>query len=288
MYFASLIFQEPSLLRLHYVDIITDALIAVASLWLMVSLVGLVRNRRERTIRLVLMMLSGFLAALGTLFLTFLLRVLLPEQLWMLTLTSALQEAAAIMGLFAAILMIVQLPRIVRIPDPNADGLTGLPNRMRFDERLEQALNREQMERGSYHFAVLFIDLDGFKLVNDDQGHNVGDELLRAVARRLRRIVRSRDLVARYGGDEFTVLLDGVPNLDYAENIAIRIIETIQEPFVLNGHGVHVGASIGIVTSGGKSNARQIIGAADQAMYRAKTTRPGSYEVWNTAPLVTK
>jgi diguanylate cyclase (GGDEF)-like protein len=213
---------------------------------------------------------------------------LFPAQpFWMVEMNSVLQEIAAMAGLGAAVLMMAILPGLVRIPDPNADGLTGLSNRMRFDERLEQALTNERMD-ATYRCAVLFIDLDGFKRVNDTFGHSAGDALLRAVASRLLKVVRSRDLVARYGGDEFTVLLDRVPDLDFAEKIAARIIETVQAPFSINNQPMSVGASIGIVTSSGKSNARQIIGAADQAMYKAKTTRPGSYEVWSTAPLFSK
>jgi diguanylate cyclase (GGDEF)-like protein len=278
-----LVFQEPSLLRIQSVNLVTDAVIALASLWLPIALLGLLR-RPERSTRIFIVMFCAFLVSVGF---TFLLRVFPEQPFWMLETGAVLQEVAAMAGLTAAIVLMAVLPRIVRIPDPNADGLTGLPNRMRFDERLEQALNTERIDP-SYHCAVLFIDLDGFKLVNDDLGHAVGDELLRAVSGRLKKAVRSRDLVARYGGDEFTVLLDRVPNLEFAEKAAVRIIEAIQAPYSINNQGVRVGASIGIVTSGGKSNARQIIGNADQAMYRAKTTRPGSYEVWNAAPAFSK
>jgi diguanylate cyclase (GGDEF)-like protein len=278
-----LVFQEPSLLRIQSVDLITDAVIALASLWLSITLLGLLR-RPEKHTRIFMLMLCMYLTTMG---LSFLLRVFPTPPFWMIEAVAIFQELAAMTGLAAAVTLMAILPSLVRIPDPNADGLTGLPNRMRFDERLEQALNSERIDP-TYHCAVLFIDLDGFKLVNDDLGHAVGDELLRAVAGRLRKVVRSRDLVARYGGDEFTVLLDRVPDLDFAEKIAARIIETVQAPFSINNQGVRVGASIGIVTSGGNSNARQIIGAADQAMYRAKTMRPGSYEVWNAIPVATR
>ncbi|HEY0797706.1 MAG TPA: GGDEF domain-containing protein [Candidatus Baltobacteraceae bacterium] len=281
---VSLVFSQPSMARLHYIEVITDALIAIASLWLPLSLIYLVRRRREKVLRIMLALFCGYLIAIG---ISFMLRMLPFSALWLATIIAGTQEVAAVMGIASAVMMMIQLPRILKIPDPSADGLTGLCNRMRFDERLEQLLNRAQIDR-SYHFAVLFIDLDGFKLVNDDLGHNVGDELLRAVSRRLRGTVRSRDLVARYGGDEFTVLLDGIPDLEFAEKIASRLIENVQQPFVINGHGVHVGASIGIVASGGDRNARQMIGAADQAMYRAKTTRRGSYEVWNSVPSFSK
>jgi diguanylate cyclase (GGDEF)-like protein len=277
---VALVFQEPGLLRLHYIDVISGAVIAVASLWLPISLIYLVRQRKEPALRILLGLFCGFLISIGV---TFMLRMLPLSGIWLYTLVAGSQEVAAFMGIASAIMMMIQLPRFLKIPDPTADGLTGLCNRMKFDERLEQLLNRSQIDK-SYHFAVLFIDLDGFKLVNDDLGHGVGDELLRAVSRRLRGTVRSRDLVARYGGDEFTVLLDGIPDLYFAETIATRIIDNVQQPFVINGHGVHVGASIGIVASGGDRNARQIIGAADQAMYRAKTSRRGSYEVWNSVP----
>lgn len=279
---VAVVSAEPAnLIRLHYLYLVTCAVIAVAALWLPLSLSYLSRQRREPAFRYLLGLFSGFLMLIGV---TFMLRMLTLESEWLYALIVIVQTVAALLGIATAILMVLLLPRIMRIPDPNVDGLTGLPNRMRFDERLEQVLSRAQIEK-NYRFAVLFIDLDGFKAVNDDLGHNVGDELLSAVSRRLLGTVRAKDLVARYGGDEFTILLDGVPNLEFAERVATRIIETVQQPFVINGHGVHVGASIGIVASGGDRNARQIIGAADQAMYRAKTTRRGTYEIWNAVPV---
>jgi diguanylate cyclase (GGDEF)-like protein len=226
------VFQEPNLTRLHYVDWVTDVLIAPASLLMAIALLGLFR-RPEPTARIFSATCSTYLVAIG---LVFLLRIFPDPPYWMLVAGVILQEIAAMTGLIAAISIMVMLPRILRIPDPNADGLTGLPNRMRFDERLEQALSTERLD-AAYHFAVLFIDLDGFKLINDDLGHAVGDELLRTVARRLRGTVRKNDLVARYGGDEFTVLLDRIPNLEYAKTVALRIIEKIQESYLINNQG---------------------------------------------------
>lgn len=280
MSLVALILRQPSLLRLHYVELITDALISLWAFLLLLLFIKLTRSRSERFMHVLLVVFGAFLAALGCTFFTFMLRIILPEKLWMLTAIAISQEIASMTGMLAVVLTIMHFPRMAKMRDPNVDGLTGLPNRMRFDEELEQALHREHIDRG-YHIAVLFIDLDGFKRVNDDQGHNVGDELLRTVAKRLRSAVRPQDLVARYGGDEFTVLLKGVTDLKRAEEIAVRIIKNVQDSCMINNNAVRVGASIGIVMSSGTSNARQIIANADQMMYRAKTTNPGSYEIWS-------
>src|SRR5579864_1958100 len=132
-----LVFQEPSLLKLQFVNLITDAVIALASLWLSISLLGLLR-RPERNTRIFLLMFCTFLVSIAF---VFLIKLFPAPPFWMIELAAVLQEVAAMTGLSGVILLMAVLPSLVRIPDPNADGLTGLPNRMRFDERLEQALN---------------------------------------------------------------------------------------------------------------------------------------------------
>jgi diguanylate cyclase (GGDEF)-like protein/PAS domain S-box-containing protein len=149
------------------------------------------------------------------------------------------------------------------------DPLTGLPNRALFLDRLERALARAA--RARYAVALLFLDLDGFKAVNDNFGHEAGDGLLVAVAGRLGTRLRSEDTVARFGGDEFTVLLQNVGGPREAADVADRILEELREPFLLEGREHHVTASIGIALSTlAEVDPTPILRRADGAMYLAK------------------
>ncbi len=161
------------------------------------------------------------------------------------------------------------------------DSLTGLPNRALFTDRLERALAR-QKRNPKYCFAVLFMDLDRFKVVNDSLGHFVGDELLVAFARRLQQCLRPNDNLARLGGDEFTVLLDEVANPDDAVAIAERVHELLRTPFGI-GQEVFTTASVGIAMSkGGYTCADDILRDADTAMYRAKAKGAGQNQFFDT------
>jgi diguanylate cyclase (GGDEF)-like protein len=161
------------------------------------------------------------------------------------------------------------------------DPLTGLPNRDLFSNRLEQALARTQ--RRDDVIAVLFLDLDNFKVVNDSLGHEVGDQLLVAVSQRLKRCLRSRDIVARMGGDEFTILLEGVSGVGGAEETAERITRELWPPFTIEGKHIFVTASIGIVLSDavGGGSGGDLLRAADVALYRAKDKDKAHYEVFD-------
>jgi len=154
------------------------------------------------------------------------------------------------------------------------DPLTGLPNRAAFDADLrEQSERRRPLGEG---MAVLFIDLDGFKAVNDRLGHAAGDRLLEATARRLENCLRPEDHVARLGGDEFTVILDGTPDIDSAMIVANRVLEVLDQPFVVDGRAVRVSGSIGVAfSSEAVSDAAQLVRDADQAMYQAKKSGRG-------------
>ena len=152
------------------------------------------------------------------------------------------------------------------------DPLTSLPNRACFNEALAQACSRIQGQSG----AVLFIDLDGFKPINDSHGHEAGDEALVTVAKRLRHNLADKDMVARLGGDEFVVLLSASENAAQASAVAQRLLEAISKPMTLFGNACQLGASIGIALMPQHgSSANEILGAADNAMYAAKRAGKG-------------
>ena len=162
------------------------------------------------------------------------------------------------------------------------DPLTGLPNRRLFQDRLEQALTQAHRRRS--RVALLYVDLDGFKDVNDALGHDVGDELLAAVAKRLVAVVRAEDTVARLGGDEFAVVLLDVGERSDASLVAQKLLEAIDAPFELRGRTLLAGASIGIAIY--PQDARLTDGlmkAADVAMYRVKQQGKGAYAFFDAA-----
>ncbi len=160
------------------------------------------------------------------------------------------------------------------------DTLTGLPNRVLFLDRLRQTIDRSR-RRNDYRYAVLFLDLDGFKGINDRFGHGVGDDFLVAIARRLELTLRSGDTVARFGGDEFALLLEDIKDVTDATNIAKRIQETLGLPLHLNGHQVFPTASIGIaLNSRDNEEPQNLLRDADIAMYRAKKQGKARYGVF--------
>jgi diguanylate cyclase (GGDEF)-like protein len=148
------------------------------------------------------------------------------------------------------------------------DALTGLPNRLLVAERLDDALARAQ--RTGAGVAVLFIDLDRFKLINDGRGHAAGDVLLLTVAERLRRVVRASDVVGRFGGDEFVVVCEDQSAASEASLVAGRIIDALREPVVVDGQEIFLSASIGIAVTDGAGSPEGLLRDADAAMYRAK------------------
>jgi diguanylate cyclase (GGDEF)-like protein/PAS domain S-box-containing protein len=160
------------------------------------------------------------------------------------------------------------------------DQLTGLANRALFAEHLDQALRRQS--RTGSGLAVLFIDLDEFKTVNDLHGHMLGDELLKQAAERLRTTLRTADAIARIGGDEFAAIFEGVgPGLD--ASAAERVIEAFAQPFLIESSEVFVTASMGMaLNDSGTESAEDLMRNADLAMYAAKTANKGRYEVFST------
>lgn len=161
------------------------------------------------------------------------------------------------------------------------DALTRLPNRTLLSERLEMAVERNKISR-EYKFAILFVDLDRFKIVNDSLGHDKGDKLLVDLSRRLEQCVRRVDTVARMGGDEFAILLDGIVDLEAAREIALRIQTSLKTPFVLEGTEFFTTASIGIAYSQVEYNSpEEVLRDADVAMYRAKANGKARHEVFS-------
>ncbi|CAE6888407.1 Diguanylate cyclase (GGDEF) domain-containing protein [Ectopseudomonas oleovorans] len=148
------------------------------------------------------------------------------------------------------------------------DPLTGLANRTALQQHLEQALARST--RRDELLAVMLIDLDGFKPINDQHGHAFGDQVLAEVARRMRQYVRDVDLPARLGGDEFVVVCENVQSADAAQDLARRLLEGLDTPMYLEGRAVRVGASIGVALTQGHEDATGLIRQADSAMYLAK------------------
>ena len=169
--------------------------------------------------------------------------------------------------------LLLQNARIVFLA--HHDALTGLPNRLMFHEQLEEALAQGGQHGG---VALLCLDLDHFKQVNDTLGHPAGDMLLKAVAGRLRGCVREGDVVARLGGDEFAVLQRGAGLAEHASRLARRIVETLGAPFDLGGDQAVIGASVGIaVATSAPCSADMLLRSADLALYRAKADGRGSF-----------
>jgi diguanylate cyclase (GGDEF)-like protein len=161
------------------------------------------------------------------------------------------------------------------------DHLTGRPNRKLFTDRLTDALGRAG--NGGPQLAVLFLDLDDFKLINDSFGHGAGDALLKAVGPRLRDALVMTDTVARFGGDEFAVLCEDVDSEAHAVEIATRLRAALQEPFQIGGADYRISASIGVVLSAGETGPEELIADADAAMYRAKEKTRGGFEFFDSS-----
>jgi diguanylate cyclase (GGDEF)-like protein len=163
------------------------------------------------------------------------------------------------------------------------DPLTGLANRALFQERLTHAL--ERLSRGGDPVALLALDLDRFKQVNDSLGHEAGDELLRHVAARLQAVLRDGDTLARLGGDEFVILQDAIKAVDESARLSQRIISHLGEPYILSGGDARIGVSIGIALA--RDAARDgldLAARADFALYQAKESGRNQFKVFDEMP----
>ncbi len=163
------------------------------------------------------------------------------------------------------------------------DLLTGLPNRALFKDHLSLAVERGK-RKVDYMYAVLFLDLDRFKDVNDSLGHSVGDDLLVSVAKKLEQRMRTTDTIARFGGDEFVILLEDLQDVDNASQVAEWILSELSEPFIFNNREVYINASIGIVINSiAYLRADEVLRDADIAMYSAKARGKGRYVIFDPA-----
>ena len=165
----------------------------------------------------------------------------------------------------------------------NHDALTGLTNRTVFMDRLKQLLNQRETKK-VYH-AVLFVDLNKFKEINDTVGHSVGDEVLVMVAARLKKLIRKGDTVSRLGGDEFTILLENIEKPIKAVNIAQKVLDNIREPFIVGENKFFITSSIGIsISPDDSTSAVDLIKFADKAMYQAKGSGKDTYKFYTEEP----
>ncbi len=158
------------------------------------------------------------------------------------------------------------------------DGLTGLPNRALFMDRAEHALAQQDRKAGSS--ALLFIDLDGFKTINDTYGHDVGDAALVAVAQRVDSLCRAGDTAARLGGDEFTLLLETVESTDAALQVAERVIQSLRQGLAVGDLVLNLTVSVGVACSEPGMDAKEMVRRADTAMYRAKELGKDQFLLW--------
>ncbi len=295
---------QPQLLWLH---VLSDAFIALAYYSIPLLLIYFIRQREDVPFKGIFILFSLFILSCGTTHAMSIWTLWNPDY-W---LSGLIKAITAIISIYTALALIPTLPQALALRSPIElavanqklqqeiikrseieqqlahdalhDALTGLPNRTLLKERIELTIQHAKRNR-DYLFALLFIDLDRFKTVNDSRGHLIGDQLLITVAKFLLQSLRDNDLVARLGGDEFVILLDGIHKVQDATQIAARILDRLAVPFDIEEQAIFISASIGIVVSSTNyDNGEDILRDADIAMYRAKEKGKACYEVFDRA-----
>ncbi len=207
------------------------------------------------------------------------------REVWLRDLVQAVKDEAGNTKLLRGIIVDITHSKQVEkqlVHDALHDVLTGLANRALLMQRLGNVFEKAKQHQ-DYQFAVLFLDLDRFKLVNDSLGHRIGDRLLIELSRRLEKCVRSSDTVARLGGDEFAILLDNIKDVNSATEIADRVKNELALPFNLGGHEMFAATSIGIaISSSDYEQAEQLLRDADTAMYYAKSQGKARHEIFDS------
>jgi diguanylate cyclase (GGDEF)-like protein/hemerythrin-like metal-binding protein/PAS domain S-box-containing protein len=199
-----------------------------------------------------------------------------------LTLSSVKDESGLITNYVAVFSNVANLLELKNALEHHAyhDALTGLPNRILLYDRLKQALSRS--DRNHHPLAICYLDLDGFKAVNDTLGHAAGDKLLKEVSRRFSKLLRANDTVARLGGDEFVILFGDLANSNDYKMLLDRVLQNINEPILLDGDVANVSASIGVTLYPfDKSSPEDLLGHADIAMYHAKESGKSQYKFYD-------
>jgi diguanylate cyclase (GGDEF)-like protein len=280
--FGAAFHWDPGLVWLHAS---AEAGIALAYLAFPVLLAIFLSRKRETPYMSLFVTFALFGALGGAVHLVAIIEIWKPI-FW----TGAVLEALTALVSIATVVMLAPvLPKLMKLSNPIVDSLTALPNRLLFVDRVGLASARIKRENHEL-LAVLLLDIDGFKRVNDSLGFEAGDQLLVRVAKRLNHAVRAIDTVARFGGDEFVLLLERVEGPLYAKGVARRIISELERPFPFGEVNVQISASVGIVISDGTDTPDDLIGAADAAMYRAKQSHGGTFELydkgWNTAEVL--
>jgi len=258
-----------------WLHIVSDAVIAIAYLSIPVMLAILMRRRRDRSYQWVYTLVSVFITLGAMTHVLAIVNVWRPIPL----LDGMVKAMTALAAVITAIIMAPLLPKLMRITSPITDTLTSLPNRLLFLDRVALAIARMRRENREL-LAILVVDLDDFRQrVNESLGSAAGDQLLVRVAKRLGRMVRAADTVARFGGDEFVVLLERVDGPLYVRGVARRIIAELDRPFPFGELKVDIGARIGIVISDGTEQPEDLVAAADTATRRAKSASRGAIEL---------
>jgi diguanylate cyclase (GGDEF)-like protein/PAS domain S-box-containing protein len=198
-----------------------------------------------------------------------------PHFLYMSYLPHVSQETGKVVGIIVIAKDVTEFKRAESIlsVSANTDPLTDIPNRLYLERKLESLTTGNS--RSSDRFALLFCDLDGFKNVNDSHGHAVGDKVLYQVAKRLNKHIRNEDIIARYGGDEFVILISPLTDDNVISVIKEKIDRSISQPFDVAGIKIHIGVSIGVsIYPDESSDVLELIDQADRRMYKMKNNKP--------------